>query len=55
MDIIKQNAVNAKSHTTVSTLQVQGIHHVSGRKTVSICYLFTVQATVEERVEERVY
>lgn len=40
MDIIKQNAVNAKSHTSVSTLKVKGIHHMSGRKTFNLFFFF---------------
>lgn len=48
VDIIKQNVVNAKSHTSVSTLKVKGIHHMSGRKTLNLFfYLFTVLARAE--------
>lgn len=39
VDIIKQNVVNAKSHTSVSTLKVKGIHHMSGRKTFNLFFL----------------
>lgn len=40
VDIHKQNAVNAKSHMTVSTLEDKGIHHLSGTKTIIMCYIF---------------